>query len=173
MFAARLIAALGAGALLGSCGPLDWACTEVGCGDGLSIVIAPREGPWTTGQYELSLTLAGQTHLCKFPLLTPSPGPAGVVIACTPVASVRLDQAVECSETKHPDGSRSDSCTPIPDRAELRASFSGTPAEIAIKLVHDDLELLNQQQPIRYRSERPNGPRCEPVCQRAELQFSW
>jgi hypothetical protein len=90
-----------------------------------------------------------------------------------PTASVQLEPTAVCSEMKHADGTRSESCVPVPDRAKLRASFMGTPAQVAITLVHDGAEVLSWQQRVRYRSERPNGPNCDPVCKQAGLELSW
>lgn len=173
MFLAKLAVILGAAALLGSCGVLGGSCTEIGCGDHLGLTIAPRDRPWSEGRYELSLTLDGQTHVCDFAFPNPASASAIVEIACNPAASVHLEPSVLCTEMKRPDGSRSESCAPLPDRAKLRASFSGTPSQVCITLVHDGAAVLDQQQQIRYRRERPNGPGCEPVCQQAELELTW
>lgn len=64
-------------------------------------------------------------------------------------------------------------CTPGPLGCQHPIFFSGFIADRAyIRVTTTDGSILHDVRPLRYESFRPNGPRCEPLCQTAEASVS-
>ena len=136
-------------------------------------MIDTPDGTWRDGSYTLTIDVSGQAYRCNFEIPTNlPPAGGGNHVACEPPADVVIGAAaVFCSATRAPDAV-SDACSTVPDRYTLTATLQETPADVSAVLSRDGAELLNTTQSIAYKTVRPNGPRCEPVCRRSQVELA-
>jgi hypothetical protein len=147
-------------------------CNEAGCQDGFTVVIDAPGGTWRDGMYTLAIDVSGQTYSCDFEVPNLAPPGAGDDIACEPPADVWImATAVSYPATRAPDAA-SDACSTVPDRYTLSATFQQTPTSVSLVLSHDGAQLLNTTRELAYRTVRPNGPGCEPVCRRTDVKLA-
>jgi hypothetical protein len=144
----------------------------MGCADQASLTLRPASGEWTAGAYELSLSVDGAERRCAFNVPADLPEPRSGRSLCEPALPLYIQPETTCTEHRDRD-SVSQSCTPIPDRYLASLTLYGTPSTLIVVLERDGTPILDESSTLRYQSERPNGPGCEPLCQQAgaNLEF--
>jgi hypothetical protein len=156
----------------GSCVEFGKSCTEIGCGDQARLTLRPKGGEWLPGAYEMSVTVDGVERRCAFSVPADLPEPRTGRSLCEPELPLYIQPETTCTEYR--DGnSISQSCTPIPERYSASFTLDGTPPALAIVVERDGAVILEQTPALEYRSLRPNGPDCDPLCRQAsaELEF--
>lgn len=149
------------------------SCTEIGCGDGISIELRPAEGTLDDGSYALDIVAGEQTHACSFVVPDDLPVRGNLhEVQCMPRLNVYLQPESICSEQRSGDAI-SESCRPVPGRFMLQAQIEGTPRTLDLRLSRDGTALLEQQLTPSYETTRPNGPDCEPACEQARVQLAF
>ena len=144
------------------------SCTDIGCGDGVSIVVSPESNVWQEGSYTVELELDGSRRSCNFSIPADLP-PTGSV---TSLECGLLEQLAECTSVRQGDAV-SQSCSPIPNQHRLVLDAQGQPASVTVTLKRDDAVLLSHEDEFRYVETRPNGPDCGPVCRNATVQATF
>jgi hypothetical protein len=141
-------------------------CTEIGCGNHLSLTVSRADGSFPSGVHQVDVTADGVTRSCTFTF-------AGSVVnpACPSGSFVSVNQATTCTETRT-GNSVSLRCDPIPGQFVESVSVFGTPRELRIVQSVDGVVLLDQSLSPTYKLARPNGPDCEPVCQQASVALT-
>ncbi len=136
--------------LLAACGPAekldpgDRACTAMGCIDGFYVTVT-SSGAWKAGEYVVTVVADGVTTKCSmtFPL----------------TSSSRSD----CSGAGVQVG-LSGSLLPEAQQSISSIALSSTPASVAIAITRDGVSLASSVFTPSYKTSRPNGPDCEPIC---------
>ena len=166
----RLLALLSILALAGcETNVLGHGCTEIGCGDALSLSFETADGHWPDGDYRVELEFAGESEVCTFKLPDALPTEtAGAAQVCEPSPRGFFSPKSTCTETRTKDAV-SESCTPLPDQWTLALYRDGTPETVSVRVTRDDQEVASLSQTVDYRENRPNGPDCEPVCRQSQI----
>jgi hypothetical protein len=147
-----------------SCIDLGQSCTIMGCMDQARLTFRPAGGAWTAGSYDLSVTVDGVERRCAFSVPEVLPAPRNGRSLCEPALPLYIQSEVTCTEQ---------SCTPIPDRYSASLTLEGTPSVLAVVIERDGEVILDETPALEYRSLRPNGPDCDPLCRQAsaDLEF--
>jgi hypothetical protein len=114
------------------------SCTLIGCSDGVSIEIVAAGGAVPPGQYVVTVDSGGTQREHRCRL--PS---SGGTVSC--------------------------STTPLIFFADGKMSIevAGIPTILTVTVAVDGTTRATQELRPAYTAHRPNGPECEPVCQRA------
>jgi hypothetical protein len=114
----------------------------------------------------------GHERRCAFGIPADLPAPRTGRSLCDPALPLYIQPETTCTEHRDRD-SVSQSCTPIPDRYFASLTLYGTPSALSVVVERDGTAILDQSLTLRYQSERPNGPGCEPLCRQAsaDLEF--
>ena len=151
---------------------LGKGCTDIGCGDSLSLNFNTADGSWPDGEYRLELDFAGDEQRCSFKLPESLPAQRGSVgQVCESNLRGSIFAKTVCMETRTKDAV-SQSCTPLPDQWTLTLHRDGTPKTVSIRVTRDDQEVASVSQTVNYRDNRPNGPDCEPLCRQAQIELT-
>lgn len=120
-------------------------CTSIGCSDGLTVTF--REAKWLEGDYVVKVRADQRTVTCTGALPLP---PCG-----TPALSCDgLGVAI----------SESGCALPPEQQAFDEIRIDASPAEVEVSLDFAGKTVVIDTATPAYRSLRPNGPECEPVC---------
>jgi hypothetical protein len=146
------------------------ACTEIGCGSGLTVSVESGE-EWPAGAYSLDATLDGAKHHCEVRI----PAESDPVSCESQGALIALERAGFCPEEEvHGDDSRSQGpCTPIPGHYVLRLSAFEGPKKLQLVLERDDVVLIDESRVLEYEDVYPNGPDCDGHCRQANVSLSF
>ena len=136
-----------------SSSPPQTGCTEIGCNDGLTVTFAPNSG-WAPGSYRFVIDIDGQVTTCEgsLPLKDCDAGPS---LQCSPATErVRIGES---------------GCALPPEQQGFSELQIGVPPAASVKITvsRDGAELVQKTLAPQYKTSRPNGPDCEPVCQSA------
>lgn len=147
------------------------ACTEIGCGDQLTVTVTGETGTFPEGLHRLEMTVGGAVTTCTF---TIAGAGSGATARCAPGTAVTLTvgPATSCTETKTPTAT-SLTCTPIPGMFREIVTMMGRPAAVRFRQTVNDAVLFDRTEMPSYVETRPNGAGCEPVCRQAELSWSF
>lgn len=122
-------------------------CTAIGCADGFFVTITSASA-WPAGAYVVTVVADGATTTCAatFPL-TASSTPA-----CSgPGVQVGL----------------SGSLLPAAQQSIASVTLMTTPKAVSIDVARDGASIGGRSYTPTYKTSRPNGPDCEPVCTNA------
>lgn len=146
-----------------------WAtsCTEIGCGDGVSMQLRLDERTAMTTTSVL-LSMDGVSSRCELE----HPADLDQFIPCGEGVEASLQRTVVCESTTAPNGDESESCRPDGGFA-LGLTVFGTPQLVAMELTPAGGEARSFTVQPRYETTRPNGPDCDPVCRRADIELSF
>jgi hypothetical protein len=147
-------------------------CTEIGCADGVSITLRPREGTFPAGKHTVFIATAegGPVKRCTFTAPTDVQVSGGFVAAdCTGGVMLSVSPRVTCT-TMQSGQAVSQSCTPIAGQFEERIFIRGTPARVRIIQSAQETFLDRELAPA-YADARPNGPECDPLCRQASTEW--
>jgi hypothetical protein len=160
--------------LSSDCESLGTSCTEIGCGDGLSITLHPTDEAWDAGSYRFEFTVAGETHVCtlEIPQDLPANPSSLVAVPCEPPLDVGLVPQTVCTEQRSRDAV-SETCAPVSDHWILQTSLSGTPDSLRVRVSRDSATILDASRTPKYQVTRPNGPDCEPVCHQSQIDLTF
>jgi hypothetical protein len=156
------------------CEPPERACTAIGCEDGVSITLRPREGTFPAGKHTVFIATAegGPVKRCTFTPPTDAQVSGGFVAAdCTGGVMLSVSPRVTCT-TMQSGQAVSQSCTPIPGQFEERIFLRGTPARVRI-IQSAQETFVDQELTPTYANARPNGPDCEPLCRQASTEWEF
>jgi hypothetical protein len=127
------------------------ACTMMACENGLMLGISP-ELRWRPGAYRFSFRGEGVDATCEGRLPLPACG--------TP--------ALRCSDAKIM--IMESGCALPPDSHGFGSiRLEHFPSELTVEITRQGAPLVAQTLRPQYRTVRPNGPDCEPVCRQASL----
>jgi hypothetical protein len=149
------------------------SCTEIGCGDGVSVTLAFADRRWPNGEYVFEVVLDDVTHTCAFSWPVEQPTPGGIDVPCDPgELEAFLRQEVKCTEQRTADAV-TQSCALLDGQYSLQLSRAGTPKSLELHATRDGERLKDLALDLEYSEERPNGPDCEPLCWQSsqELQL--
>jgi hypothetical protein len=134
--------------------PVEVACTKIGCSSGLTLPLVWGKDTLTASKYTFELTVDGKKGKCEvfFPFKS-----------CQDVRVPTCSGDVKFAlETRCTGEAKSTSDMVIgPIRLEA------TPATASLKIWRDKVMWHQQELTLKYGELRPNGPKCEPVCQQA------
>jgi hypothetical protein len=173
----QALALLGIVAKVGGdgCDPLpEKACTAIGCEDGVSITVRPREGTFPPGKHSVLIATAegGPIKTCTFTAPADVQVAGGFVAAeCTGGVMLSVSPRTTCTTMRTGD-SVSQACTPIPGQFEERIFIRGTPARVRV-IQKTEETFLDRELTPSYANARPNGPECEPVCRQASTEWEF
>ncbi len=128
------------------------------------------DGRWEDGEYEIAVEgdVGSGPVSCRFriPEDVPARG-SSVQLDCTGALMLSLQQDSKC--TPPPKNSRtSGPCELLEGQFALVGGVEGTPKELTIQLTRDGTSIVSRTVSPKYQRLQPNGPDCEPVCNRAE-----
>lgn len=148
-----------AGATPGAPPGADRACTQIGCVEGLTIDVASTSG-WAPGTYRFDFELDQEKVSCEgtLPLRACEHGPS---VRCTPEGAA---ERVMISE--------SGCALPAAEHSLPSISIRGEPARVRLTVSRDGTQLAAEEMTPQYRTMRPNGPECEPVCRQASAKVT-
>lgn len=159
---------------LGVWGCIDTrSCTEIGCGTGLNIQVAPSSGSWPDGMYSIQIALDDTQGSCevRFPEDLPARG-AVTTLPCGEGIQAMIEQRARCVETRSGDAVNQ-SCTPIVGQYDVIFWLYQEPKHLTLQLQREGDPLLNHDADLQYTENRPNGPECEPVCRQASVELTF
>ncbi len=160
----------GLGAILPGCFDTK-SCTDVHCVDNLTVTLAPENGVWKRGEYELRLQHDGAEASCRFAMPVDLPqGGVARSFDCGAGVVALLAKRTECSSTRKGDAV-TQSCTHLEDQYELRLSLRPTPSKLGVELTRDAEVVLKDDREPAYEDSSPNGPGCEPICRVAAYEL--
>lgn len=140
-------------ALLLWAGPANaqMACTLIGCIDGLTIDM-PADQRWEPGRYVFDVTLDGRS------------------IRCT--GALPLKTCEERSLTCNAGGvmiTESGCAMPADSHGFGPIAIASGPSSIALTIRRDGQTIATGDWTPEYKTSRPNGPQCPPVCRQATV----
>jgi hypothetical protein len=129
--------------------PPSRACTEIGCGPAFGVEFQRAAG-WGLGVYRIELQVDGETVSCERQI----PLHCDEEPACSraDVQLVEIGCALDVSQQS---------------LGGVQFVAEG-PAQVSVRVRHDDTELGTAEYAPQYTESRPNGPDCEPVCRQAK-----
>lgn len=133
--------------------PIERACTEIGCQDGLLIRVLSAAA-WPHGQYRFDIEQDGARVVCTGTLPLPSCGVQAMV--CDGPGPVITESGCALEPAAHAFGD---------------VTFTTTPAEVAIVVTHDGKPVDAGRWHPAYQTIQPNGPGCEPICTNAMVEL--
>jgi hypothetical protein len=93
-------------------------------------------------------------------------------IDCTGALSLQVTQDSKCDPP--PKNSRTlPPCMPLVGQFVVSGGIDETPKELTISLARDGISLFSRTVKPSYEQMRPNGPDCEPVCNRGEESLTF
>jgi hypothetical protein len=129
------------------------ACTRIGCLSGLNIELKTTSNRWKPGSYRFDMKLDGHDVQCQGRL---------------PLKS--CDQhSIQCSESDAVTIAESGCALPPSAQGWGPIHIEGEYKKVDIKIMRDGTVIGHLSESPAYKTSRPNGPRCEPVCRQAEL----
>jgi hypothetical protein len=131
----------------------DDACTEIGCNDGLSVLIRPAAERFLPGHYEVSVAVAGEARRSCYFVISNDPD------ICA------LDHCVEVEDCN----AMYSVGYPVPERVEISYPVIEAPVDLQVK--RDGAVLVQMAVEPAYHEMRPNGPGCPPTCHRASVEL--
>jgi hypothetical protein len=153
--------------------PAGHVCTEIGCADGLTIDLKSSTGDWVPGAYSIDLNVDGTAATCTIQIPS-SPSPSNVILGnCTShTADVSFSSVDQCQSSTLSDGTKRESCTPIPGHFDQTLTLGGTPGHVALTLSRDGQPLATETVSPVYKVFQPNGPNCAAGCREASSQWT-
>lgn len=134
--------------------PLDQACTEMGCEDGLAVRVTPTAG-WPAGAYTFTIEADGETTACTGALPLPACGTAAITCDKPGVQIGESGCALEPSAHAFGD-----------------ITFTSSPASVSVAVERDGEPVGAQSWTPSYRTVQPNGPSCPPTCSNASVELA-
>lgn len=161
-------------ALLSACSnPLELDCTEMGCGDGLSVSLRSHDGSLAAGTYSLLVRVDdGALVRCEIVLADTSGAQYHTALCDETSVHFSLSPQTHCVTEEH-DDAVSQSCTPIADRWDFSIGVSGTPRSLRFQLLHDESVLTFQSLVPEYSTFYPNGEECGGACRQASARYTF
>jgi hypothetical protein len=152
VFALAVLAPLAAGACRGEPAPSPpapgaRACTEIGCGPGMSVRF-DRVPPWSAADYRVEIDDGDGTVTCT----TTMPLLCDATPACSD-ASVTLEE-IGCALA-------------FGEQAIGGVALTDVPETLTVRVFEGDTLLAEGTWTPTSRTTRPNGPECEPECVQA------
>lgn len=146
-----LIVLLSVSATLVACGASSdsgaHGCTEIGCVNGFNVKVT-SSGAWKAGKYTVTVVADGVTTTCTADLpLTPQS-----TASCS-AAGVQIGL--------------SGSALPAEQHSISDVALTATPKSVMITIARDGTSIGAQSFTPAYKTSRPNGATCEPVCTNA------
>ena len=140
------------------------SCTEIGCGDGVSLELAFADHLWPDGAYEIEVALDDVEHVCTFSWPEAAPERGSVrSVGCEPsTLGASISQETDCTGTDQ--GNVSLPCRPLVGLYGLHLAAPGTPKRLQLRATRDGELLTEQALDLVYSVDQPNGPDCGPVC---------
>jgi hypothetical protein len=129
------------------------SCTSMGCVDGLHIVLE-KATLWPAGNYTFAFELDGVDVTCKGSLPLKACG-SGLSMSCEPAGKVHIGES---------------GCAMPPEAhgfTDIQLAAGGSPRAVKLTILAEDQPLHEARLTPQYRSTRPNGEDCEPVCNSA------
>lgn len=132
------------------CNGLGFACTDVGCNNGLEIAVAKKITPWENGKYTFAVDADGKKATCT--VVQPFVAESDIVCSNAELFQADLvggaDQGVSA----------------------LRVFAVAT--KISITVSRDGTQLATQDYAPTYNDVQPNGPSCDPTCHQATADLA-
>lgn len=154
--------------LNGAACELGHSCTDIGCGNGVAMVVHPESHTWREGTYTVEIALDDDLRSCRFSVPEDLPATG----ATSSFECGLLEQLAECNEVRNGDAV-SQSCELVPGAYRLVLNTYGEPANLGVSVARDGDTLLSHEQTLRYTESRPNGPECGPVCRWASVELTF
>ena len=145
--------------------PFGKSCTEIGCGDGLSVSIAVEGDGVSSGITTINVMVEGAASSCQV-----SVDQLNQPVDCGSQLSVTLLHTFTCESRTSSSGDESESCQPD-GGFELQLSSFGTPAEVSFELVDDAGTATRFDLQPTYEKFFPNGKECDPSCDQAQVEL--
>lgn len=134
-------------------GPIDHACTEIGCSDGYSLIL--ESAALAEGTYEVALSDGeGFSETCTF-RVSHQPGDC---------AADRCVVDEDCNATYAVGVSGQDDV--------ITVIYAVTGDELQLDVTLDATPVLQETYTAAYEESQPNGPGCPPTCRLGSDAFS-
>jgi hypothetical protein len=160
--------------LSGACDSSDdepLACTDVGCSDGVHVVVRPAGEGWRAGDYTVRITAGKDSSTCTATLPNASEWELETTTFECEDAPGRLVylHATGCDGDGDRDGD-GDGGTDGVSCGSLQLQIPGTPSSVRVRIDRSGESLLDESWRPKYREFQPNGPGCEPICKQSSLE---
>lgn len=155
---------LSALALTTSCGAFESkSCTEMGCIDGVTLVLQTRDG--APHPYQLTLLADDALIRCELPSLDQS-----VATSCTnPSVQVSMQEQADCVETRTADAI-SESCT-LNGKFQQLLVLQQTPTCLEVTATDANGATIQETFDVEYTLSFPNGRDCGPACLNSRIEW--
>ncbi len=126
-------------------------CANEQCTYGFFVEVEPRD--WKKGKYRFDISADGLTKVCE---------------ATLPLPPCEQDKAVRCKGDEVPFTVVERGCARPPGEQGFGPfHFVRNPTNVTIAISRDGKVVKKAEFAPRYEQVRPNGPKCEPSCERA------
>lgn len=133
--------------------PQAKVCTRKTCSSVLDVELHPGAAGWTKGKYSIELTAGAKKATCDVELPLP---------ACDKGKSAKCTGDIDVMVMEY-------GCDKPPaEHAISGLHFTGTPAEVNFVMKKNKQKFLEADLRPKYKTVKPNGEGCDPVCNIAE-----
>lgn len=142
------------------------ACTEIGCNDGVGLTVDAAPNAWLPGDYTVEVLADRASHTCSGTVPTSEQRIESVTFECDG-NSVRaaLIRTEDCGPEHKATVERVVCGT-------LELEVHGTPSSVHLQVRFDGQTVLSETSEPQYRKLQPNGPECEPICERSSAEWA-
>lgn len=133
------------------------ACTRIGCVNGLNMRL-PANMEWLPGSYVFTATTEAGVMRCSGDLPLPPCGEDDGSLRCTDDRLRVMESGCALPADAHSFG-------PI-------IQIEGSPTHIRLMVTRNGTTIVDQSFAPQYKTSRPNGPQCDPVCHSASVDIA-
>ena len=138
-------------------------CTLIGCSDGVSVKIHPRNDSWQFGSYSFEFTFSNTRYWCSINIpegVSTNPSVSSL-LPCAPDLPAHFLAEKKCDMSA---GVAQTDCDSIDDKWLLYLNVDETPEYLTVRMKRDNNVIFDREITPTYSDVAPNGPRCGPVC---------
>ena len=144
-------------------------CPGLPCPNSLDIVLHLSPEDAAQGQHRFELIVDGRSHRCSLDVATPGESAEAY---CGAGGSIRLGATMRGITVPSPfPGQVMHTEEPVPGEYQATLTIHGTPTEVRILHTVENRVAFDRTIRPTYLTVRPNGARCEPVCQAANVEL--
>lgn len=167
----RFVSALVLIAPLGACGDSSdgesLSCTLIGCSDGVHLEVRAARDAWPAGEYTVEISDGDDSHRCTATLPNPSLWTTeSTTFKCGRTSLSAFLRATQGCDDERDGGTDGVTC------GALVLEVPGNPSSMQVRIDRDGQTILDESVQPKYREMQPNGPGCEPVCERSSVELT-
>jgi hypothetical protein len=140
-------------------------CSLVACSSGVFGTLRSESGDLADGHYTVNLTSGSSASECAFDIPEDLPSYGTVTpVECGAGAEMQLGRQTDCDD---------ESCFEIPNKWSLEFRVDDQPEHLGVRVMRNDVLLLESEPTLDYAQFFPNGPECGPVCDQADVELAF